>query len=412
MNFWLRQLRELAVERGRILLVAFGLMWGSLGLTVLLAFGQGLDLAMTTAAESGGVNLLRLSAATTTMPGEGLPAGRWVLMPHSTAAYVHHALPNVRDVSAEYIRGGNTIRHGTHQLNGNVHGVEPAYGHLRHFTPQPGGRFLNQLDEAEHRRVIFLGDTIAGQLFPVGPVIGETVHVRETPFTVIGVMEPRITMNNYSGMDEEKSLIPSTTFRDFYGDRYIDHLIVGLVDPSTASESLVHLRHLIAKRMGVHPDDEAGLPIRNTVEDQAISHGIVNGISIFAGIVGVLGLLVAIIGVANVMFVLVEERRGEIGLLMALGATPRRIALGRLAEGVVVTLLGGAAGVALSALLLWGLDQVPLGPDVRGYLGRPVLNIGLTLGIALLLGVAGCLAGWWPARRAAALDPVEALRDE
>ena len=114
----------------------------------------------------------------------------------------------------------------------------------------------------------------------------------------------------------------------------------------------------------------------------------------------------------NLMYVMVEERSREIGIRMALGARPRQVTTERLTEGIAVTLLGGVAGMAVCATLFAIGNQLPLEPDVRAYLGYPVLSISLGTAIIVLLGICGCLAGWFPARRAAALDPVSALREE
>jgi len=411
---WFRQqLRELAVDRSRTVLVALGVLWGTLSLTVVLSFGDGLHLAIMRALRASGHNILLIWSGSTTMPHRGLPAGRWIGLLPGDAQLVAEQVPGVRSVSVEYASFGNSLERGEQRTNGRVHGVNPAYGELRQIFPRPGGRFLNERDEVERRRVVFISSTMERRLFGDTTAVGETVKIWGMPFQVIGVMIPKLTMGNYEGYDEEKVFIPASTFKMMRGWRYLSYMVIGAASPDDDQHIVRGLYRNLGARHGFDPGDEPAITIYNQIDrmDRKIK-GIIAGTRILMGIVGVLGLLVALIGVANITYVLVEERRREIGIQMALGARPARLMAGFLFEALVLTFTGGAIGILASTGILWGFNMLPLEEKARGYLGQPELSLVTALVVCVVLGAAGCVAGYVPARRAVVLDPIQALREE
>lgn len=410
---WLRhRLRELAVDRGRVLLVILGIFWGALSLTVVLSFGQGFRVAIARCLWNSGHDYLRVWGGMTTRPYAGLPAGRWVNLRPEDAPLLERRMPGVSAVSVEFRSTGDGLEYRGHQINTSTHGVDPCYGGMRSLYPEAGGRFLDAQDIAERRRVIFLGNAVKERLFGNASAVGAWVKLRGTPFLVVGVLRAKITMSNYNGMDRDKVFIPATTFQAWRGFRNPTYLIVGLTSPEHDRRAVRAVRQTLGPGHGFDPEDLAALDIMNQIEVDRRIMGIINGTGILMGIIGVLGLLVALIGVTNVMQVLVEERRREIGIQMALGAKPAMILGGFFFEGLALTLAGGALGLAASTGLLWLFNQVPLGETARGYLGQPEVSVSMAVAITLALGLAGCAAGYFPARRAAELDPVSALREE
>lgn len=410
---WLRhRLRELVVDRGRVLLVMLGVLWGALSLTVVLSFGQGFRDAMAAAVWASGHNLIRISNGMTTQPYAGLPAGRWIRLTPEDAPVLEKRIEGLRALSVEFRSPVDSLEYQGRQINTWTHGVNSCYGEIRALQAQPGGRFFNEQDEAERRRVIFLGNVVKERLFGNAPAVGERILLRGAPFTVVGVLRPKVAMSDYNGADGGKVFIPASTFQALRGWRNLSYMIVGLESPHYDRLAVRTIRETFGGRYKFDPADLSALEVWNQVAEDRRVLNIVNATRVLMGLVGVLGLLVALIGVANVMFVLVEERRREIGIQMALGARPSILMAGFFFEGLVLTVSGGGLGLAASAGVLWLFNRLPLDATARAYLGSADVSLPAAATVTLFLGIAGCAAGFFPARRAANLDPVTALREE
>jgi putative ABC transport system permease protein len=276
-----------------------------------------------------------------------------------------------------------------------------------------GGRFLSPLDEAERRRVIFLGNELAADLFGKDDPIGQTLLVANAPFTVVGVMQKKTQMGAYAGMDKDHSIIPITTWRALFGRPTVNNLVIRVRDGSKMKDAIARTREVIAAKYGFDPSDERALPTWDTVESQKVNQNVSTGIQMFLGIIGALTLLIGGVGVANIMYAVVKERTREIGVKMALGAKAGWITGPFVLEGLSYTLVGGVAGMLIATLLILGMSFIPTdGNKVMEFLGTPKLSIPIGVATASILGVIGLLAGYFPARRAAAIDPASTLRYE
>lgn len=413
MNEVLRLLSELWSERARVGLVALGVLWGTLSLGVLLAFGSATSTASTATADSFGMDLLRVRGNATTRSYAGMPAGRGIGLRIKHLSLLQ-SIPEVRGVCYEYSWGGGaTVERGETRRRVATAGVSPGFGELRNHYPALGrGRFLHALDHNDRRRVCFLGDRLATQLFGNADPVGQTLIVADTPFTVIGVGPTRVTMSNYNGEDRDKLTMPAATFRELFGWRWASHFWVGTEPGANTQAVLDEMHRRLGQALSFDPKDPGALEIMDYKASRQVMEGILAGNRIFTMIVGILGLLVSIVGVTNVMLALVEERTRELGVQLAIGAPPALLALERVIEGVLVTLSGGVAGLLLCAGLLELLGMVPLPDDVLAYLGRPRLDLGLGIAVLTLLIFFGALAGWLPARRAIRLHPAQVLREE
>ncbi|MBL7009019.1 MAG: ABC transporter permease [Planctomycetes bacterium] len=406
-------LRDLWAEKGRNALVALGVTWGTLSLTLLVSFGWEFVAAMNQVAANYGRSILRVSSGFTSAPFEGLPAGRFVELGQEDADLIGRAVPGLRGVSVEHSRMlGNPARYRDRQLNATLIGVEASFGELRNFRPEPGGRFIDREDERLNRRVAFLGHRVRDHLFGEEDALGETIEVWGQPFTVIGVLARRTVLTNNNGEEPDKIAIPASVYRELTGRQRAEFLVVSLRDPAEEQRVERAIRELLGGRHRFDPADEDALDVFSVIELEQMIGIITSSNRALVVVVGLLGLLVAAVGVGNVIFLMVQERSREIGVQIAIGARPRQVAAARLVEGLALTLSGGLAGMLVATVLLELAATIPMDPEARAYLGTPRVSFGVAGAVVLILMTVGGLAGWLPGRRAAALDPVVALREE
>ncbi|HWX25689.1 MAG TPA: FtsX-like permease family protein, partial [Vicinamibacteria bacterium] len=287
-----------------------------------------------------------------------------------------------------------------------------CYGEMRNLVPQPGGRFLNERDINDKRRVVFLGDQLATDLFGTTDVVGRTVLIEQSPFVVVGVMEKKIMMGMYSGPDAGQAAMPATSFKAIYTDQKPQNLVYKPRSFEDADRAKAEIYRVLGEKNHFDPDDHVALGIWDTRENQKITGNIALGIQIFLGIIGTLTLLVGGMGVANIMYAVVKERTREIGVKMALGAKVRQVMAPFVLEALLMTTLGGILGTAASLALIFGIAALPLKGDAFEFLGRPTFSPMIALATSLVLGAVGTLSGYFPARRAAAVNPAVSLRYE
>ena len=398
-------LRDLAGQRLRTALTMMGLAWGTFAVCLLLAFGEGLEAQILRQQQGLGTNIVIGWPGSTSKPFKGLGRGRRIRLTADDVRFLRRGVPGLEAVSGE-IQKFLPLRYGHRTRRVQVSGVDPCFGRLRNLFPRPGGRFLDEEDQRLRRRVVFVGFRLADQLFgPIDPV-GKTVFLGGAPFLVVGVLREKTQTSAYSGRDADKLFVPLPTLRVLTGERYLSDFVFRAVDPDRSKDVRERVRHALARRHRFAPDDEEAVSYWDTTEGVRFLSTFMTGFRVFLGILGALTLVAAGIGVSNIMSVVVEERTREIGIRMALGATPRRI-LGRfLAETLLLAAIGGGAGFAAAA----GVIVVFPALGLTEYVGDPALSptvAGITLG---LLTAVALVAGWFPASEAAHLDPVVAIR--
>jgi putative ABC transport system permease protein len=294
-----------------------------------------------------------------------------------------------------------------------MEGVYPAFSEMRNLVPAPGSRFLNQVDVDQKRRVLFLGDKIAERLFGAENPVAKVVMLDGLPFVVVGVMQKKFQDSMNNGPDAERAIIPASTFKAIYGPRFVDQLIVRPRDLADAGLVKQELYRVLGRRYQFDPADRRALAIWDFIESERENRKIGLGIQMFMGLVGAFTLLVAGVGVANIMYVVVKERTREIGIKKAVGARRSHITAQFVFEALLIAFTGGLIGLALSALVVFGVDAIPTDHNpAMQYILNPKLSwpiASLCMGILMTIGLA---AGILPARRAAAVDPVESLRYE
>jgi putative ABC transport system permease protein len=219
-------------------------------------------------------------------------------------------------------------------------------------------------------------------------------------------------MGMYNGPDRSQSSIPSTTFKSMFTDEKIGNLVYRPVSPELADVAKAQVYRVMGARYHFDPEDTRSLGVWDTREMQRINDNIAIGIQLFLGIIGALTLLVGGMGVANIMFAVVKERTREIGVKMALGAKQRQVMLPFVLEALLITVLGGLAGTAVSLGLISLIAALPLKGEAFDFLGRPTFSPAIAAATAAVLGAVGSLAGFFPARSASSVNPAVSLRYE
>ncbi len=403
----LRQfLRDARSQKLRLFLTVFGIVWGTAAVTLLLAFGEGLHRRVLISQKGLGDAIVIAWPSRTSKPWEGLPRGRAVQMTAEDVERIRSEVEEIDRISDEYMRN-TRIGTGAKTLSVQVSGVNAEYGVMRNLIPREGGRFLDQRDLDMRRRVVFLGDQLAKDLWgdAVDPV-GSQVRLGGVPFLVIGVMVTKDQDSSYSGRDKDKAVIPAPTFQALFGDKYVDNFVFQVLDPQRVPAVKKKVLEVAARKHRFDPEDEEAVQMWDTTEGVKFLNTFFVTFRAFLGIVGALTLVVGGIGVSNIMNVAVEERTKEIGIKMALGAKRRWILNQFLIETLMLTIGGGAIGFAIS----WGICSVFPSLGLAQYVGDPEISFRVAAITTAILGGIGVVAGYFPARSAASLRPVEALR--
>jgi putative ABC transport system permease protein len=398
-------------SRKRVALTVMAIAWGTLSIVLLLSFGEGMKRSFHRNVRGLGEGIGILWPGATTKAYMGLPSGRPISFTDEDAELLARRIPEIAGLSREYARRIG-VTAGPKTVNVRVRGVDPPFGAMRNLIAQPGGRFIDELDLREKRRVVFLGDELATDLFGEDNPVGKTVLVNQGSFLVIGVMQKKVQMGMYSGPDKNQASIPADTFKSMFTNAHPQNMVYAPVSEELADQAKAEIYRLLGRKYRFDPEDTRALSVWDTRENQRITGNIALGIQIFLGIIGALTLFVGGMGVANIMYAVVKERTREIGVKMALGAKVRQIMLPFVMEALTMTVAGGLLGTVVSLVLMAVISVLPLKGDAFDFLGRPTFSPGIALATSAVLGLVGMLAGYFPARRAASVNPADSLRYE
>jgi putative ABC transport system permease protein len=403
--------RTLWAHKLRSFLTMFGIAWGVGSLLLLVGLGEGFRSGNKRDMAEFGQDIMFIFPGRAPAFHGSMNAARPYLLTYQDYLDILKEAKHVR--AASPVLTSDSVRAVSEfaSANGQITGVEPQFGQIR-FLPIKLGRWMNGFDEAQKRHVIVLGDEMARNLFPGRPAVGESVLLNGTRFEVIGTMK-RVGRGDENSTNM-RGYIPFSVMSEYFpikGDNKEGAISFINYQPSVTADHKIaenEVRHIVARNHVFDEKDDNAFETWDTIKQSEMIGTIFDAMDFFLGGVGMVTLALGAIGVINIMLVSVSERTKEIGLRKALGATNRNILAQFFFEGILLTLVSGFIGLAFAGGLML------LARNVEGPQGfDPPRLVPMTAMLAIgSLTVAGVIAGLYPARKAAKLPPVEALRQE
>ena len=407
-------LDTLTRNKSRSLLTGFGVFWGVFMLVALIGGGQGLKEMLNKNFEGFAQNTAMVWAQPTSKAYKGFRKGRGWTMEYKDMGRLRDHVPEL-DVIAPVLFGAwgtsNTAYYGEQKTSPRIQGATPDYARI--VAPKMYyGRYINDMDIQQHRKVCVLGKKIYKDLFKEGgDPCGKSIRIDSTYYEVIGVDYNASGSMNFNGRAEEKVTLPLTLVQQIYNrGNEVDMIAVTGRKGVVMSDITPRIREAIARPHYIDPTDEQGVMVFNTEVLFQVLDNLFKGVNFLIWLVGLGTLLAGAIGVSNIMMVTVRERTTEIGIRRAIGATPRMILSQIISESILLTLVAGMSGILFGVLILQMLE---LANTEDGIL-QAHFQVGFwtALAAALVVSLMGVLAGLAPAARAMSIKPVDAMRDE
>jgi putative ABC transport system permease protein len=402
----------------RTFLTGLAVAWGIFMLIILLAVGNGFENGVKSNFAGRARNSLTIWPGYTSMPYAGLPVDREIRFDFKAYDLIRNRMPNVEHVSPQ-ISQSATISYEKEYGTWGLRGVTPDMAMISSLSVKSGnGRFINDIDMQQQRKVIVLSDDIKNILFKDQDPVGKYVTAGNLIYRVVGVYE----RDGGAGMmNNPPAYIPFTTAQSLYnkgyGFRQIDFTVTGLRTMEANNAFVTQLRERLGKIYSFDPKDLSALSVWNRAEDSVETESMFDGINLVIWAIGILSLIGGLVGIGNIMLITVKERTREIGIRKAIGATPSSILKLIIFEAILITAVSGYAGmlcgIGLTELVSSAMSAAPAaesnGPTV--FLD-PTVNLTTVIIATLFLIVAGTISGLWPAIKATRISPVEAMRAE
>lgn len=393
----------------RTFLTGFSVAWGIFILIILLGAGNGLQNGVKERFNDEANNSIWIFSGQTSLPYQGLKPGRFIQFNNRDFKELADRTPGIIKASGRFNLRSSIVSYGENSGSFSIRTVHPDHQYIEK-TLVTRGRFINQTDVSEYRKVASIGNLIQKALFPEGEdPIGKHIQVNGIPFKVVGVFEDEGAEN-----EEEKLYLPiSTAQKVFNGGDRVNMILVAIDEEAGIEESKAMEEKITQKMSERHhfdPSDPRAIRIWNTVEDFLRFQNLFTGIKVFIWIIGIMTIIAGIVGISNIMTIVVKERTKEIGIRKALGATPLSIIGLVMMESITITSISGYIGL-VSGVGVIELAQKYIPAD-NEFFQNPTINFTVAISATLILVIAGALAGLLPAKKAASIRPIVALRDE
>jgi putative ABC transport system permease protein len=397
----------------RTFLTSLGVGWGIFMLVIMLGAGNGLKNGVMSDFKGTATNSFFLWTQKTTKPYKGMKPGRYFNFNNGDVMALQQ-LKELAVVSPQNQlggwRGGNSVVRGLKTGNYQVSGVYPNIAKIS-MVKLINGRFLNDNDIREKRKVCVIGSRVKEELFKAGENIsGQYIRINGVYFKVIGVTTPT-SSGNEAREEGQRIVLPFTTFQNAfnYGD-IVGWFNIASAPDITAEQAEEKVMNVLKERHKIAPDDEQAIGHWNMGKQYNKMNGLFKGINMLIWFVGIGTLIAGVIGISNIMLIVVKERTKEIGVKRALGATPYDIVSQIITESVFLTAISGYFGLVIGILMLEGVNAA-IGQDVPMF-NNPTVDLNVAVTSLIVLIISGAFAGLIPASKAVAIKPVEALRTE
>ncbi|MCF8370898.1 MAG: ABC transporter permease [Bacteroidales bacterium] len=415
---WQEIFHTLKKNKLRTFMTAFGVFWGIFMLIIMLGSGRGLENGVSSGMGNFATNSIFIWTQGTTMPYKGFPRGRNfnfnnddIQALRDNISEIKYLAPKIRGWSA-----GDGSNNTIHKNKTGAFSIVGDYPDWNKIDPMEmlAGRFINENDILEKRKIAVIGTRVREVLFDPGEnPVGEYLRINGIYFQVVGVFKPLNTQINFGGEKEQSIFIPFTTLQKTYnyGD-IVGWFSITSHDDVSAAILEAKVMELLARRHTIHPDDKEAFGHFNLEENFNQMKGLFNGIKALIWLVGIGTLLAGVIGISNIMLVIVKERTKEIGIQRAIGASPRVIMSQIITESVFLTAISGYVGLAIGVGLVEGINYALIKFGAANEMfQRPEVDFKVAITALVILIISGALAGLIPARRAVRIKPIDALRD-
>jgi putative ABC transport system permease protein len=393
----------------RTFLTGFSVAWGIFMLLILLGSGKGLENGFTSQFQKESSNGIWIYSGQTSLPYKSTQPGKYIKFSNDDYQYLKNSLEDVDNMSAEiYVFGwgGSAVTYKNKTGAYTIRGIFPDHKNIE-FKELTSGRFINEKDIQEFRKVVAVGDAIVTEIFENEDPIGKYININKIPFKIVGVFKEELGQNQRG-----KIYVPISTGQKAFGMGNDINEILMTTTVGSVEESIKltqQIRRKLAHKHQFDPQDPRAIYIDNNLEDFKLFSDIFGGIRTFIWIIGIGTIVAGMIGIGNIMTVVVKERTKEIGIRKALGATPVSILSLIIQESTLITTVFGYIGLVLGIGLT---EMVSKFVPQNGMFYNPTVDLDIALLCTGILIVSGVLAGFFPALKASNVKPIEAMSDK